>query len=60
MLFREIISVYTKPQIENSKLLTVKTGGTYSYQWALKGSFNSGGGRAGRECISDYENRKDK
>jgi hypothetical protein len=44
MLFREIIAVYfekhTKPINtfcwKSAELLIIKTGGTYSYQWALK------------------------
>jgi hypothetical protein len=45
MLFEKIIAVYTenhkKPTNilcgQNAKLLIAKAGGTYSYQWALRG-----------------------
>jgi hypothetical protein len=44
MLFRKIIAVHSdnhtklinKLKRKNAKLPTVKPGGTYSYQWALK------------------------
>jgi hypothetical protein len=45
MLFNEIISVYPEnhtKQIntlceQNAELLIIKAGGTYTYQWGLKG-----------------------
>jgi hypothetical protein len=43
MLFREITAVYTKNHTNSlcghiAKPLIFKTGGTYSYHWALNGS----------------------
>jgi hypothetical protein len=43
MLFNEIISVYTdmriilNPYIQNTELMIVEAGGTYSYRSALQG-----------------------
>jgi hypothetical protein len=41
MLFKEIIGVYSenhaKPSTQNAATLTVKAGGSYSYNSALKG-----------------------
>jgi hypothetical protein len=42
ILFKEIIAIYPEKQIntlcgQNTKLLIVEAGGTYSYHWALKG-----------------------
>jgi hypothetical protein len=43
MLFKDIIPAYaenhTKPIIQNTQLLIVKAGDTYSYHWALKDQF---------------------
>jgi hypothetical protein len=36
MPFEETIPVYKHPQIQQAELLTVKTGGTYSYHLDLK------------------------
>jgi hypothetical protein len=37
MLFKEIIAVYTKPIKTKCEVTDVKSGGTYSYHYALRG-----------------------
>jgi hypothetical protein len=39
-LFKEIIAVYSEnhtKQAQNTELLIIEVGGTYSYHWALRG-----------------------